>query len=158
MSIHLSLSGWLTKELNFNKEYQEFVTAFMFFCRQSVPRIPPPQNFLQIPEGNQTRQPWSNQMAAQWSNWEDSRQCPVGHPTHPPSLSEFHSNLLQQQDMIPPWPWHEKFRGWKDSGVVSSSMRNWEMCKSHCCCYLYGPCPVAAAGTREIPLRSMAFR
>ena len=93
-------------------------------------------------------------MAAECSNWEDSRQHPVGHPTLPLSLS----NLLQQQDTIPPWPQHENLRGWKDSGVVPSSMRNWEMYKSHCCCYLYGPCPcpVAAAGTREIPLRLIA--
>ena len=97
-------------------------------------------------------------MAAQWSNWEDSRQWSVGHPTLPLSLSNFHdscSNLLQQQDTIPPWPRHEKFGCWKDSGVAPSSMRNWEMYNSYCCCYLYGPCPVAAAGTREIPLRLM---
>ena len=29
MSIHLS-SGWLAQELNFNKEFQEFETAFTF--------------------------------------------------------------------------------------------------------------------------------
>ena len=92
-------------------------------------------------------------MAAQWSNWEDSRQCPVGHPTLPLRyLTEFRhccSNLPQQQDTIPPWPQHEKLGGWKESGVVPSSMRNWEMYKSHCCCYLYGPCPASAAGTRS---------
>ena len=76
-------------------------------------------------------------------------------PTLPPSLSEFDS-LLQQQDMIPPSPQHENIGEWKDSGVVPSSMRNWEMSNSHCCCYLFGPCPVAAAGTREIPPRSIA--
>ena len=75
-------------------------------------------------------------MAAQWSNWEDSRQLPVGHPTLPLRyLTEFRhccSNLPQQQDTIPPWPQHEKLGGWKESGVVPSSMRNWEMYKSHC--------------------------
>ena len=98
----------------------------------------------------------------EWSSWEDSRQHPIGHPTLPLSLSNIHdshSNLLQQQDTIPPWPQHENLRGWKDSAVVPSSMRYWEMYNSYCCCYLYGPCPcpVAAAGTREIPLRSIAF-
>ena len=28
--LYVSLSGWSTKELNFNKEFQEFVTVFMF--------------------------------------------------------------------------------------------------------------------------------
>ena len=99
-------------------------------------------------------------MAAQWSNWEDSRQCPVGHPTLPLSLSNFHDcrrNLLQQQDTIPPWPCHEKLVGCKDSGAVPPSMRKWEMYNSKCCCYLYDPCPVAAAGTREIELRSIVY-
>ena len=95
-------------------------------------------------------------MAVECSNWEDSRQCPVGHPTLPPSMSNFDdscSHLLQQQDTIPSWPQHKKLWGWKDSGVVPPSMRNWEMYNSHCCWYLYGscPCPVAAVGTREIP-------
>ena len=101
-------------------------------------------------------------MAAQWSNWEDSRQHPVGHPTLPLRyISNFHDccrNLLQQQDMIPPWPQHGNLMGCKDSGVVPSSMRNLEMYNSYCCCYLNGPCPcpVAAAGTKEIPPRSIA--
>ena len=91
-------------------------------------------------------------MATECSNWEDSRQQPIGHPTLPLSLSNLHnscSNLLQQQDMIPPWTQCVQLVGWKDSGVVPSSMRNWEMSNSRCCCYLYGPCPcpVAAAGT-----------
>ena len=30
LSLSLSLSGWSAKELNFNKEFQEFETAFMF--------------------------------------------------------------------------------------------------------------------------------
>ena len=99
-------------------------------------------------------------MAAEWSNWEDSRPCPVGYPTLPPSLPNFHdsrSNLLQQQDTILSWTQHEKFREWKDLGVVPSSKINREMYTSHCCCYLYDPCPVACAGTREIPPRSIAF-
>ena len=28
--LYISLSGWLAEELNFNKEYDKFVTAFMF--------------------------------------------------------------------------------------------------------------------------------
>ena len=96
--------------------------------------------------------PWSKHLATKCSNWEDSRQCPIGHLTLLLSLS----NLLQQQDTIPPWPQHEKLWGWKDSGVVLSSKKNREMYNSHCSCYLYGPCPVAAAGTREIPLRFIA--
>ena len=99
-------------------------------------------------------------MAMEWSNWEDSRQCPIGHPTLPLRyVYNFHdsrSNLLQQQDTIPPWTQHVQLGGWKDSGVVPSSTRNLEMYNSHCCCYLYGPCPVAAAGTREILPRSNA--
>ena len=43
--------------------------------------------------------------AAQWSNWEDSRQWPIGYPTLPPRfVSKNHRNpwnLLQQQDTIP---------------------------------------------------------
>ena len=71
--------GWLCQpqELDFNEE-EIFGTcnSICVFRRQSVPLIPqsPPKSFLPIQEGNQTRQPWSNQMTAHWSNWEDSRQ------------------------------------------------------------------------------------
>ena len=63
--------------------------------------------------------PWKNQMAAKCSNGEDSRPCPIGYPTLllilMSNFRDSRSNLLQQQDTIPPWTQRVKLGAWKDS-------------------------------------------
>ena len=84
-----------------------------------MPRIPQNllNNHLPIQEGNQTRQPWSNHLAVEWSNWEDSRQQPVGHPTLP--------------DRIPSTtPGAEPPRDAKDSGSARSHSTHLETSSS----------------------------
>ena len=95
MYIYISLFlGLVSPGTCFNEEFLDFCNSIHDFSRELVPMIPqnlqsPQNHFLPIQEGNQTTQPQSNQMADQWSDWEDSRQCPIGHPTPPTGLSKF---------------------------------------------------------------------